>query len=378
MIEDKTATVDAQKLNDLRASIDTIDAQIQSLIVKRAQCAANVALEKQKDANLLNEPQDPVYYRPEREAQVLRAICERDTGPITQVAMARLFREIMSVCLSLEQPMSVCYLGPEGTFTESATMKHFGKAVNGVPLATIDEVFREVESGACHYGVVPVENSSEGMVNHTLDCLMNSPLKICGEVELRIHHHFLKSDLTQAKNISKVYAHQQTLAQCRKWLDAHWPKVERIAVSSNAEAARRIRGEWHSAAIAGDMAAERYDLQYIAKNIEDNPDNTTRFLMIGRKLVLPSGEDKTSMIVSMKNHPGALYSLLEPLSLKGISMTRLETRPASSGKWSYVFFIDFEGHENDSVVQEALALIQERAVYVHSLGSYPKSVLGVD
>ena len=371
-------TDENKSIGSIRTEIDEIDQALQALIVKRAECASAIALAKQEEAKSLDKKPEPVYYRPEREAAVLRGICERNTGPLSQESMARLFREIMSACLALEQPMRIAYLGPEGTFTESAALKHFGQSANSFAFATINEVFREVEAGACHYGVVPVENSSEGMVNHTLDCLMNSRLKITGEVELRIHHHFLISDLTQSKHISKVYAHQQTLAQCRQWLDAHWPNVERVAVSSNAEAARRIQGEWHSAAIAGEMAAERYDLKFLAKNIEDNPENTTRFLILGRDDLKPTGDDKTSVIVSIKNDSGALYSLLEPLNSKGISMTRLETRPANSGKWSYVFFIDFDGHESDANVVDALTLIESRAIHVQSLGSYPKSVLGVD
>lgn len=365
------------QLTEIRGHIDAIDEKIQALIVERAQCAQAVAKVKQSSVDILDNQQELIFYRPEREAQVLKSILTRPLGPVQPESMARLFREIMSVCLALEQPMHIAYLGPQGTFTEAAAIKHFGRAVQGVPLATINEVFREVESGACHFGVVPVENSSEGMVNHTLDCFMASKLNICGEVELRIHHHFLKSALTRVDQISKVYAHQQTLAQCRQWLEAHYPNVERVAVSSNAEAARRIQGEWHSAAIAGDMAAERYDLQFIAKNIEDNPDNTTRFLMLGRQQLEPSGDDKTSVIVSIKDRPGALYGLLEPLVNRGITMTRLETRPASSVKWSYVFFIDLEGHHLDSNVQAALADMEQQSNFVRLLGSYPRSVLGV-
>ncbi|MEC8009591.1 MAG: prephenate dehydratase [Pseudomonadota bacterium] len=367
-----------QKLQAIRTKIDAIDEQIQKLIVERAICATEVAEVKQAELNFGDTNRELVYYRPEREAQVLKKIIDRPCGPMKPEDMAKLFREIMSTCLSLEQPMQIAYLGPQGTFTEAAAIKHFGHAVQGVPLATIDEVFREVESGSCHFGVVPVENSSEGMVNNTLDCFMNSNLNICGEVELRIHHHFLKSDLTRTDQITRVYAHQQALAQCRKWLDAHYPNVERVAVSSNGEAARRIQGEWHSAAIAGDMAAERYGLQFIAKNIEDNPDNTTRFLMLGRQELESSGDDKTSVIVSTKDRPGALLSLLQPLMDNGISMTRLETRPASSAKWSYVFFIDFEGHMNEQRVKDAIAAIETEANYVRRLGSYPRSLLGVD
>jgi len=364
-------------LPELRAEIDQVDAEIQALIVRRSRCAEAVARVKMASLDASNELDATLFYRPEREAQVLREVLKRELGPVNPEGMTRLFREIMSLCLSLEQPLRVGYLGPQGTFTEAAAMKHFGQAVEGVALATISEVFREVEAGAAHYGVVPVENSSEGMVNHTLDCFTRSKLTICGEVELRIHHHFLKSATTQVGNISRVYGHEQTLAQCRQWLDAHYPRIERIAVSSNGEAARRVKGEWHSAAIAGDIAATRYELDYIANNIEDNPDNTTRFLIIGRQQLEPTGEDKTSVIVATKDRPGALYKLLEPLMEHGISMTRLETRPSNVTKWSYVFFIDFEGHQQDQNVQAALSAIEAQSMQVRRLGSYPKSVLGV-
>jgi len=365
------------ELQAIRQKIDGLDEQIQALLVQRAVCALEVATIKQAGVDFMDARQGVVFYRPEREAQVLKTIMSRPCSPLQPEDMARLFREIMSTCLALEQPMHIAYLGPQGTFTEAAAIKHFGRAVQGVPLATIDEVFREVESGASQFGVVPVENSSEGMVNHTLDCFMQSNLHICGEVELRIHHHFLKSDLTRVDQITRVYAHQQTLAQCRQWLDAHYPSVARVAVSSNAEAARRIKGEWHSAAIAGDMAAERYNLEFIAKNIEDNPDNTTRFLMLGRQQPEPCGDDKTSIIVSVKDRPGALHALLEPLMSRGISMTRLETRPASAVKWSYVFFIDFLGHQNEQHIHDALEVIEQDANFVRRLGSYPRSILGV-
>ncbi|MES2663187.1 MAG: prephenate dehydratase [Pseudomonadota bacterium] len=365
-------TQPSQDLLALRNKIDNLDIQIQQLITERAQCAVDVAHCKK------STDKDVVFYRPEREVEVLRRVKERQKGPLSAEEMARIFREIMSSCLALEEPMKIAFLGPEGTFTQAAALKHFGHAVTGVSLATIDEVFREVEAGAAHYGVVPVENSTEGMVNHTLDCFMNSSLFICGEVELRIHHHLLVSEVSRIDSIGRIYSHQQSLAQCRQWLDRHWPKAERIAVNSNAEAAKRIRGEWHSAAIAGDMAAELYDLKKLASNIEDNPDNTTRFLIVGKRPVPATGEDKTSIIVLMSNAPGALFRLLEPFYQKGISLTRIETRPGGSmGKWTYVFFIDFEGHQDDPMIKEALAHAAKVALEVRPLGSYPKSVLGV-
>lgn len=357
-------------LTEVRDRIDALDQQIQELINQRAACAQKVA-----EIKMRNSEGDAVFYRPEREAQVLRTVKGRNKGPLGGEEMARLFREIMSACLALEKPMHIAFLGPEGTFTQAAALKHFGHSVVSVPMGAIDEVFREVESGAAHYGVVPVENSTEGMINHTLDMFMNSQAKICGEVQLRIHHHLLAPEGVDAEKIEKVYSHQQSLAQCRKWLDSHWRKLERVAVSSNAEAARRVKSEPNSAAIAGDMAAELYGLTKIAKNIEDRPDNTTRFLIIGRDTVPPSGIDKTSILVSMRNKPGALYQLLEPFHRHNISLTRIETRPSSRGTWAYVFYIDFEGHATDPGIKLVLDEITQEAMELKILGSYPVGVL---
>lgn len=357
-------------LEQIRNQIDSLDENIQKLISERARCAQLVAEVKKE-----TDPNATVFYRPEREAQVLQKVMERNGGPLHPEEMARLFREIMSACLALESKMKIAFLGPNGTFTQTAALKHFGHSVDTLPLATIDEVFREVEAGAVNYGVVPVENSSEGMVNHTLDSFMGSPLKIIGEVELRIHHHLLVADGTQTNAISRVYSHQQSLAQCRKWLDAHFPKVERVAVSSNAEAARRVKGEWHSAAIAGETAAELYGLKKLHERIEDNPNNTTRFLIIGTESVGRSGDDKTSVILSMKNQSGALYHILEPFNRRGINLTRIESRPSQTDVWSYVFFIDFEGHVDDAPVQEVLADLEAHVRELKILGSYPKAVL---
>lgn len=361
--------LDGLDLSALRERIDQLDMEILERISARAQCAMKVAEVK------LKESPDAVFYRPEREAQVLTRVMQRNTGPLGNEDMARLFREIMSACLALEKPLEVAYLGPEGTFTQQAAVKHFGQWVKTKPMPAIDEVFREVEAGACKYGVVPVENSTEGVVNHTLDSFINSGLRICGEVELRIHHHLMVGPNTQNGKISRIYSHQQSLAQCRKWLDAHLPMAERVAVNSNADAARRVHGEWNSAAIAGEMAAQLYDLEILETKIEDSPDNSTRFLIIGNEDVGLSGDDKTSIVVSMRNEPGALYHLLQPFNDHNVDMTRLETRPSPSGNWTYVFFIDFAGHLHDANVQQALADIRTKAVEVKLLGSYPKAVL---
>lgn len=355
-------------LSSLRERIDSIDSQLLALISERAGCAQQVAQVKVSSG-------ENNFYRPEREAQVLRRVMEQNSGPLSDEEMARLFREIMSACLALERVIKVAYLGPEGTFTQEAVLKHFGHSANCVPMAAIDEVFREVAAGAADYGVVPVENSTEGVVNHTLDNFLESSLQISGEVELRIHQHFLIGPNTDVGHISRVYSHSQSLAQCRKWLDAHYPKIERVAVSSNAEAARRIRTEWNSAAIAGDMASELYSLDKLHEKIEDRPENSTRFLIIGREAVPPSGDDKTSIIVSMRNEPGALLHLLDPFYRAKVDLTRVETRPSPTGKWNYVFFVDFKGHVNDPAVKTALEEIKPRVADLKLLGSYPRAVL---
>ncbi len=358
----------SDRLDEIRKRIDVLDADIQRLISERAALAQEVAQIKQAE-----QPDgDVVFYRPEREAQVLRKVLARNQGPLASEEMARLFREIMSACLALEQPLSVAFLGPEGTFTQAAALKHFGHSVRPRPMAAIDEVFREVEAGSAHFGVVPVENSTEGVVNHTLDMFMRSSLAICGEVELRIHHHLIGRE---RHNIKKIYSHQQSLAQCREWLDAHLPEVERISVSSNAEAVRRAAAEEGAAAVASETAAEIYDLPVLETKIEDNPDNTTRFLVVGTQAVPPSGDDKTSLLVSTPNRPGALYRLLSPFERNGISMSRIESRPSRLANWEYVFFIDINGHIQDEAVAKALETLKTDSPMFKILGSYPKAVL---
>ena len=358
----------SDRLDAIRTRIDAVDAEIQKLISERASLAQEVAQIKQAEQG----DDDVVFYRPEREAQVLRKVMERNDGPLSDEEVARLFREIMSACLALEQPLSVAFLGPEGTFTQAAALKHFGHSVRTRPMAAIDEVFREVEAGSAHFGVVPVENSTEGVINHTLDMFMRSSLTICGEVELRIHHHLIGRE---RDNIRKIYSHQQSLAQCREWLDAHLPEVERVAVSSNAEAVRRAAREEGTAAIAGETAAEIYAVPVLEAKIEDNPDNTTRFLVIGTQSVPASGDDKTSLLVSTPNRPGALYRLLSPFERNGISMSRIESRPSRLANWEYVFFIDINGHVQDEPVIKALETLKTDSPMFKVLGSYPKAVL---
>ncbi len=355
------------QLKVIRKKIDAIDEKIQALISERASYAKQVAKTKQ-------EAGSSAFYRPEREAEVLRQVLARNAGPVTDDEMARLFREIMSVCLALESPLTVAYLGPEGTFTQQAALKHFGHSVNVLALSAIDEVFREVESGNAHFGVVPVENSTEGVISHTLDTFMSSNLKICGEVQLRVHHHLL-SRCDNLEKIKKIVSHQQSLAQCREWLDANLPNIERVAVSSNAEAARVAAGEKKVAAIAGESAATIYSLNTLASNIEDEPDNTTRFLVIGQIETESTGQDKTSLLLSSKNKPGALYDLLGILAKHGINMTRIESRPSRQVAWEYVFFLDLQGHAEDDGVKKVLTELKADAALFKLLGSYPVSVL---
>ncbi len=367
---------DNRDLDEVRADIDAVDLEIQTLLSRRAQCVLRVAEIKLAEARAAGGSiEDVVYYRPEREAQVLQRIMRRNEGPLADKTVAHIFREIMSACLALERPLQVAFLGPEGTFTHAAAIKHFGHAAICKPAGAIDAVFAQVESGQCDYGVVPVENSTEGMVSHTLDNFLDSPLKISGELELRISHHLLVSQETGAGDITLICAHQQALAQCRSWLDKHWPNVERRAVSSNGEAARLAAENVGVAAVAGDMAAELYGLVKSAEFIEDHADNTTRFLVIGREEVPPSGRDKTSIVVSSRNKPGALFALLEPFRRGEISLTRIDSRPSRTEKWAYVFFIEFEGHVRDDNIAAILAELEEQSIMLKTLGSYPRAVL---
>jgi chorismate mutase/prephenate dehydratase len=371
----KPAATPARGLDDLRARIDTVDAQLHELLNQRARLARQVGVSKHRDGHLVD------FYRPEREAQVLQQALQRNAlaregGALRDEEILRLFREIMSACLAQEEPLKIAFLGPEGTFTQTAVHKHFGHSVRALPLASIDEVFHEVEAGQADFGVVPIENSTEGSVNHTLDRFLSSPLKICGEVELRINQ-CLMGRMASLDQIRRVCTHPQSLAQCRQWLNEHLPDVERIPVSSNAEGARRARDEVGTAAIAGRTAAEVYGLTLLAAEIEDRPDNTTRFFVVGGRLFGPSGRDRTTLLVSTgkTESPGALYRLLEPLAQNGVSMTRIESRPSQRGKWDYVFFFDIEGHVDDPPVAAALAGLKSRASLYRVLGSYPRAIL---
>lgn len=353
----------SDELLKLRKNIDRLDEEILARLAERARNAQRIGEIKQ--GNL---------YRPEREAQVLRRLGETNPGPLPDSSVQRIFREIMSACLALERPLRIAYLGPAGTFSESAARKHFGAAPNFVPTGTIEEVFRAVEAGNADYGVVPVENSTEGAVAGTLDLLLENPVQICGEVKLRIHQHLL----SKAEGIGaakRLYSHAQSLAQCHEWLNRKLGALSRVPVASNAEAARLAAEDPESCAIAGEAAAELYGLNVLAANIEDEPNNTTRFLVIAHHDADRSGADKTSLVCSAANRPGAMHSLLTPLAQHGVGMTKLESRPARGGLWEYVFYMDIEGHRDDAAVAAALKELNDRAGFVKVLGSYPVAVI---
>ena len=353
----------SDKLKQLRAQIDRLDDELLKLVNQRAELARQIGHLKDNDAVL----------RPEREAQILQRMQNNNAGPLGKQAVAQLFTEIMSQCRALEAPLSVAYLGPEGTFSEAAALKRFGSAVQGKPCLTIDEVFRAVESGAVNFGMVPVENSTEGAIGRTLDLLLQSPLKVCGEVMLAVHQCLLVKGCALG-DIQTVYSHPQSFGQCQNWLNANLAHAARIQVASNAEAARLAAEQPSSAAIAGSQAAVHFGLSVCAENIEDDAKNTTRFLVIGNQDVAPSGKDKTSLVMSAPNRPGAVHDLLAPLAKHGVSMTKLESRPARSGLWEYVFFLDVEGHQSDAKVVAALVELKQVAAFVKVLGSYPVAV----
>ena len=357
-----------ETLQDIRREIDAVDTELLMLLSRRAGYAQKVAEIKTAAGEVTS------FYRPEREREVLKRVAELNPGPLSETAITRLFREVMSECLALEQPLRVAFLGPVGTFSQQAAYKHFGLAINAQPVATLDEIFRQVASESCQYGVVPVENSTEGSITQTLDGFTHSDVIIAGEVNLRIHHNLMAKRGTQLANLREVYSHQQSLAQCRLWLERHLPGVGCTAVSSNAEAARLAAASPDCAAIAGKAAAEHYALDLLAEHIEDEPDNTTRFLVIGRTPVGPTGQDKTSLLLATHNHPGALHGVLEPFARLGIGLSKIESRPSRRMVWDYVFFIDVEGHQNDPLLAEALRELAQRVTLLKVLGSYPRAL----
>jgi chorismate mutase/prephenate dehydratase len=349
----------SDELKKNRDRIDALDDRIVDLLNERASLAQQIGRAKRG-----------AKYRPEREAQVRRRLAARNRGPLSKQTLNRLYTEIMSACRALEDGVSVAYLGPPGTFSEEAALKQFGSHARFTSCASIDEVFRAVEAGQTGYGVVPIENSTEGGIGRTHDLLLATPLRICGEVLLPVHH-CLMSRRGKITAVKKVLTHSQSLAQCHEWLNRHLPDVKRTPVVSNAEAARLAAKDAAAAAIASKTAAAVYGLKIIAANIEDEPQNITRFLVIAAHAADPSGRDKTSLVLSAPNTPGAVHALLTPLADHAVSMTRFESRPARTGRWEYLFYIDIEGHQQDAPVAKALKELGVKAAFLKNLGSYP-------
>ena len=301
-------------------------------------------------------------------------VVDRNEGPLSDEVLVHVYREIMSACLAQQEPLKIGFLGPEGTFSQQAVLKHFGRSAHGLPLASIEEVFQEVESGNADFGVVPVENSGQGTIQVTLDMFLTSNLKICGEVELRVHQYLL-SRSGRIEDIERIYSHPQSFAQTSSWLRANLPKVEKIAVSSNAEGARRARNADDAASIGGESAGHVYGLKKVVMSpIQDDADNTTRFLVIGRSIFPTSGHDRTSVLVFIHDKPGALFDVLSPFARHGISMNRIESRPSHQAKWEYGFFIDLAGHVEDEAMKKALAELKAHSAQIKVLGSYPVAV----
>jgi chorismate mutase/prephenate dehydratase len=366
----KKVKSNAESLTSIREDIDSIDSNIQDLINERAKLAKKIGFSKDKKGTSTD------FYRPEREVDVLKSVKKRNKGPLKDEEMLRLFREIMSACLAQQEPLKIGFLGPEGTFTQSAVYKHFGHSVRALPYGAIDEIFHEVESHAADFGVVPIENSTEGTVNNTLDMFVSSPLKICGEIELKIEHHLI-GKMKGLKKIERICAHEQALAQCRGWIREYLSDVEMISVSSNAIGARRARDEKGTVAIGSEIAKDIYNLNVISRNIEDRADNATRFLVVGRNIVASSGDDKTTVLLSTddtKTGVGVLHSILEPFSSNQINITRIESRPSHKQNWDYVFFLDLDGHSDDSALKTALNEVNKRCSLFRVLGSYPKAI----
>ena len=358
-------------LQELRESIDALDTQILSLLNDRAQCAHEVGELKKREGSAV--------FRPDREAQVinkLQSLNERTNGLLKPHSIANIWREVMSACRALEAPQRIAYLGPAGTFSQQAALAFFGTSVTEVACPSIDEVFRATASGTADFGVVPIENSTEGVIARSLDLLLQSPAHIIGELSLLVRHHLLRQ-VNGREGIEVVLAHPQALAQCQEWLSKHLPNAERRAVSSNAEGARLAAEHPEWAAIASERAGSEYGLHNVAPAIQDDAHNRTRFAIICLPSTLEAptatGRDCTSLAVSVVNRPGALHDLLVPLKQHGVSMTRFESRPARQGQWEYIFFIDLVGHPSEANMHAALEDLKKLCAFYKVLGTYPQS-----
>jgi chorismate mutase/prephenate dehydratase len=352
-----------KELDKHRNNIDTIDKEILELLNRRAQEAMHIGEIKKAEGQPL--------YVPSREKKIFERLTSLNRGPFPNDALKAVYREIISASLSLEEVQKVGYLGPEGTFTNLAAMKHFGLSAELIPVRTIPEVFDNVERGRLGFGIVPVENSLEGVVNHTLDTFVTSNLKISGEIFIEVSHNLMNKSGKMA-DIQRIYSHIQALGQCRKWLAENCPGIPVQEVDSTAKAAEMASHDESAAAVASEMAVLKYSLRYVEKSIEDNPSNYTRFLIIGDFEPLPTGNDKTSLVFAAAHRAGSLYEVLSIFAKKSINMTKIESRPSRQKAWEYVFFVDLDGHKDDEPIREALRELIEHTSFVKVLGSFPK------
>ena len=352
-----------KELDSIRKKIDELDAELLQMLNQRSSLAIEAGENKKEE----------VIYKPEREAYILRQLIKINTGPLSDKQIVNIFKEIISGCRAQEKDMDIAFLGPEGTYSDSAVKENFGSSINKTASDTIEEVFKEVSERKSDYGIVPIQNSSEGPINVTLDCLSDCNLNICGEIEMLIHHSLMGLNQALPKKGFEIHAHEQTLAQCKNWLDAYCPDVNRVSVSSNAQAAKNAKKNSEIFAIAGALAAGKYGLEIIKRNIEDYPNNTTRFISIGLQEVASTGRDKTSLLVTTKNESGALYNLLKPIQKNGLNLTHITYRPSKVDKWNYSFFFDFEGHKDDKKVKSLLEELDTTEAEIKLLGSYPKA-----
>jgi chorismate mutase/prephenate dehydratase len=353
-----------QNLGECREQIDSIDKQLVGLMNQRAVLASQIGKLK-ADSNA-------EFHVPSRERQVQERVAAYNQGPLPSEALHGIFRELMSACLALESPLKVAYLGPKATFSHLATMQQFGLSAQLEPQKSIPAVFEQVEKGKALYGVVPVENSTEGVVTHTLDMFVDSSLQICSEIILDIHHDLL-SRTGRLEDIRKVYSHPQPLAQCRNWLEEHLPGIPVVDVASTAVAAQIVSDDYTAAAIASELAAAMYDLKVVRSRIEDQVNNVTRFLVISKKTAEPSGNDKTSIMFSVRDEPGILYRMLEPFARRGVNLSKIESRPVKTKAWEYIFFLDMIGHIDDPQVAAAIEDLRQFCQFLKVLGSYPKA-----
>lgn len=350
-------------LSQLRSKIDELDAKIIQLLNDRTQLALEVGKLKTDSGKEI--------YAPERESQIYQKIEREAKGPLPKNSLKSIYREIMSAALALEKPLTIAYLGPEATFTHLASLSKFGSSVKYFPAGSISQVFQEVNLKQADYGVVPIENSIEGAVSHTLDMFFESDLKICSEILFEISHYLMSN--SEKKNIKRIYSKAEVFGQCRQWLEGHLPNVELVETASTTAAAQRAQNEDGAAAIGSKLAATLYNLPVIASNIQDFAHNVTRFLIISRQMPQPSGQDKTSILVSIKDKVGALYEMLSPIRKYKVNMTRIESRPSKKKAWDYYFFIDFEGHAEKPAVKKMLHEMEGKVKFLKILGSYPAS-----